>query len=88
LAAAVALIAGALVWLRQGASRDAAPAVALPATVQLADLAEPQLERLLAELDQDLRLDSLPRAGGDLDDVTLDDLTADQLQAVLRSMEG
>lgn len=81
-AAVVALVVGGVVVMR-GSSEHRTASLALPTTVELAGLGVPDLERLLGSLDEVLRGDSVPVTNDDLDD-----LTADQLQAVLQSLEG
>ena len=82
LAAAAVLVLGGTLLVR-GAGRDAPDRLALPAAVELADLPLDDLEQLLGTLDDALRGDSVPPGSDELDD-----LTVDELQAVLRYLEG
>jgi hypothetical protein len=81
-AAVLALVAGAGLLLRES-PREPPLGAALAATVELADLPAADLERLLDSLDDVLRPVPEPQGNGNLDD-----LTVDQLTAVLRSLEG
>ena len=80
-AAVVVLVGGGLMW-RQ-VTNPSAPHVAHFVTDDLTDLSADQLRDVLNTLDETLNQDSTTLPDGDLEG-----LDAQQLQAVLRSLEG
>ena len=82
-AAVVLLVGGGLVWRQFGNPTGGTPHAAHFVTDDLTDLSPDQLRDVLNTLDETLNLGSTTLPDGDLDD-----LDAQQLQAVLRSLEG
>jgi hypothetical protein len=83
-AALALLISGVLLARAWQGSEPTARVAPLPTGVDLGTLSTPQLEELLASLDQTLNLAVPPASSGE----ELDQLTPDELRAVLNALEG